>query len=65
FGESCIFLNVTMRVEALSNTVTLRHEFIKQLHKRYREEGIVIPFPTRSLRMQSEDLVPVRRGPSS
>ncbi|HDK25670.1 MAG TPA: mechanosensitive ion channel family protein, partial [Candidatus Atribacteria bacterium] len=25
------------------------HEFIKRLHKRYKEEGIEIPFPIRTV----------------
>ena len=65
FGESCIYVNVFMRAEAFSNTFALKHEFIKRLHRRYKDEGIVIPFPTRSLHMKRDDLMLFKRGPSS
>ena len=29
-----------------------RHLFVKKLHKRYQQEGIKIPFPTRDLYLQ-------------
>jgi len=32
----------------------LQHEFIKALHKRFKEEGIEIPFPIRTVQLQKE-----------
>ncbi len=42
------------------NGYLLKHEFVKRLHKRYREEGIVIPFPIRTLDMKKDDLLLLR-----
>jgi small-conductance mechanosensitive channel len=49
FGEHAIQLTVVMRVKEPTQEYLLTHEFIKELHKRYREEGIEIPFPTVTL----------------
>jgi small-conductance mechanosensitive channel len=65
FGDFCIYLNVILRADAFSSTFIIRHEFIKRLHKRYRDEGIVIPFPTRSLDIKREDLAFLRRDPQA
>jgi small-conductance mechanosensitive channel len=32
----------------------VRHEFMKRIHRRFREEGIVFPYPTRSLQMEED-----------
>jgi small-conductance mechanosensitive channel len=49
FGDSSITLTVIMRGAEVVDQHLLRHEFIKRLHERYRREGIVIPFPMRTL----------------
>lgn len=49
FGEFSIHFNVFLRVKEFFDQRLVRHEFIKRLHKRYREEGIEIPFPTRTM----------------
>jgi small-conductance mechanosensitive channel len=49
FGDSSIDLNVALHVNEYSRQFIIKHEFVKRLHKRYREEGIVIPFPIRTL----------------
>jgi small-conductance mechanosensitive channel len=49
FGDSAINFNVVLRIQEFTNQFLLRHEFIKRLHRRYREEGIEIPFPQRTL----------------
>ncbi|MFZ1946311.1 MAG: mechanosensitive ion channel family protein [bacterium] len=57
FGEFSVNFNVILRAEQFGDSYILRHEFIKRLHKRYREEGIVIPVPMRSLDFRREDLL--------
>jgi small-conductance mechanosensitive channel len=47
FGDFCIKFNVFLRINEFFDQRLVRHEFIKRLHKRYQEEGIEIPFPTR------------------
>lgn len=54
FGDSSITLTVIMRGAEVVDQYLLRHEFIKRLHERYRREGIVIPFPMRTLDLTPE-----------
>lgn len=49
FGESSIQLRAILRASEHTYQFSLRHAFIKNLIARYREEGIVIPYPTRTL----------------
>ncbi|MCP4706881.1 MAG: mechanosensitive ion channel family protein, partial [candidate division Zixibacteria bacterium] len=49
FGDSSINFYVNLRVLDFGKQFRVRHEFIKRLFKRYNEEGIVIPFPIRTL----------------
>ncbi len=49
FGESSLDFIITLKVSEFSTTALIKHEFIKRLHVRYRQEGIVIPFPVRTL----------------
>ena len=49
FGESSIDFNVLMHSSRFDHQFIIRHEFIKALTKRYREEGIEIPYPIRTV----------------
>ncbi|WP_306188920.1 mechanosensitive ion channel family protein [Streptomyces sp. MK5] len=53
FGESSIDFTVILGVGEFSDQYRIKHEFIKRLHRRYREEGIGIPFPQRTVTIQS------------
>lgn len=55
FGDFSINFTVVLRVREFADQYLIRHEFIKRLHKRYREEGIVIPFPIRRVYIQRVD----------
>ena len=57
FDSSSINFTVILRAEEFVSGYVLKHEFIKRLHRRYREEGIVIPFPIRTLDMKKDDLL--------
>ncbi len=50
FGDFSINFSVIMRAREFTDQFIIRHEFIKRLHKRYKEEGIIIPYPTRTLK---------------
>ena len=52
FAESAISLNVLLSASNYPSTITLRHEFIKALHARYRAEGLTIPFPQRTVEIK-------------
>jgi small-conductance mechanosensitive channel len=52
FRDSSIGFVTVLRVEEASYRAALKHAFMKQLHLRYRQEGIEIPFPTRTVLMK-------------
>ncbi len=49
FGESSIDFLAIMHVTKFTSQYLLKHEFIKEISKRYRAEGIDIPFPIRTI----------------
>ena len=49
FGQSSIDFSVIMRGGEFVDQFLIKHEFVKRLHARYEQEGIVIPFPIRTL----------------
>ena len=49
FNESSIDFNVVLHCSKFADQFKLKHEFIKALTKRYRQEGIEIPFPIRTV----------------
>lgn len=53
FAESSINFNVILRVETVTDQHLIRHHFIKKLHARYQQEKIIIPFPTRTVTMET------------
>jgi len=61
FGDSSINFYVNLRVEDYGKQFRVRHEFIKRLHKRYNEEGIVIPFPIRTLDIPKESNLVIKK----
>ncbi len=54
FQESRISFIVFLRVVEFLSQRYVKHEFIKRLHKRYREEGIEIPFPSRNVYLKEK-----------
>ena len=47
FGDSNITFVVVLRSKDAASQYLLQHEFIKRLHRRYRDEGIEISYPVR------------------
>lgn len=54
FADSSVNFNVILRAKEFGDQFILKHEFIKKLHKRYKEEGIEIPFPIRTIYMKNK-----------
>lgn len=52
FADFSINFTVILRVSEFVDQYLVTHEFIKALHKRYNQEGIVIPFPIRTVQME-------------
>jgi small-conductance mechanosensitive channel len=61
FDSSSINFSVIMRAHEFVDNYLMKHEFIKRLHARYNQEGIVIPWPIRTLDLPPEVLE--RLGP--
>jgi small-conductance mechanosensitive channel len=54
FSDSSINFTVMLRAKEYFNRFWVKSAFIKALHKRYAEEGIVIPYPIRALNTSQE-----------
>jgi len=55
FGTSSINFTLSMDVNEFSQQYVLRHEFIKRLYKRFKAEGIEIPYPATSVYIKKEN----------
>jgi small-conductance mechanosensitive channel len=53
FGDSSIDLKIFLRVKEYADQFLITSEFIKELHKRYNQENINIPFPIRTVYMKN------------
>lgn len=63
FDSSSINFTVMLRAKEYFNRFWVKSAFIKALHKRYAEEGIVIPYPIRAINTDQEStkiLTPVK-----
>ncbi|MBZ5543742.1 MAG: hypothetical protein LAO07_08695 [Acidobacteriia bacterium] len=49
FDSSSINFSFIMRAHEFVDNYLMKHEFVKRLHARYQQEGIVIPWPIRTL----------------
>ena len=54
FADSSIDMIIKMRVKDYASQSLVTHELIKQLHKRYSQENITLPFPTRTVLMNTK-----------
>ena len=54
FGEYSMNFTVVLKAKEFVNQYLLRHEFIKRLHKRYKKEGIKIPYPIKEIYVKKE-----------
>ncbi|WP_233267389.1 mechanosensitive ion channel family protein [Paraglaciecola sp. L3A3] len=64
FDNSSINLTVMLRAEEYFNRFFIRSAFIKALHKRYAQEGIIIPYPIRAVNLNQEGSDEVLRNKS-
>ena len=56
FGDFSINLEIRMFLPQLKGRGEYKSEFIKRLHKRFRKEGIEIPFPIRNVFLTRTDV---------
>jgi len=52
FEDSAIGFTVSCQVAEFANQYPVRHELRKRIFRRFREEGIPIPYPTRTVYLQ-------------
>ncbi|MDI1354980.1 MAG: mechanosensitive ion channel family protein [bacterium] len=52
FSDSSITLGITLRAAEFEQQFFVKHEFIKALHTKYKENGIVIPYPVTTVMMK-------------
>jgi len=57
FDASSINFSVIMRAKTFTDQYLITHEFIKRIHRRFDQEGIVIPFPIMALNNTQEGFV--------
>ena len=54
FGDSSINFWAVLHASVYTKQLKIKHEFIKEITRRYREENINIPFPIRTVVMPEE-----------
>jgi small-conductance mechanosensitive channel len=54
FADSSVNFTVILRAAEFVDQYLVKHEFIKRLHARFTQEGIVIPFPIRTIAQREE-----------
>ena len=54
FADFSVNFTVILRAREFTDQYLVKHEFIKRLHKRYAEEGIIIPYPIRAINYRQE-----------
>ncbi|GAA1589693.1 mechanosensitive ion channel family protein [Actinomadura kijaniata] len=59
FADSGIGFTVILRTSEFGDQFRIKHEFVKRLHRRFRAEGIEIPFPV--LRVMNDGVRPAAR----
>ncbi|MDX1920342.1 MAG: mechanosensitive ion channel family protein [Candidatus Caenarcaniphilales bacterium] len=64
FGDFAINFSVILRAKDYDSQFLIIHEFIKRLQKRYKQEGIIIPFPTRTIEVKAKDEKAVKNSES-
>jgi small-conductance mechanosensitive channel len=57
-GESSLGFTVNFTVAEFSNQFSVRNELKKRIFHRFRQEGIEIPFPTRTIYVEKSDTPP-------
>lgn len=55
FADSSVNFSVILRGQEFVDQYLIKHEFVKRLHARFNDEGIVIPFPIRTIAHRREE----------
>ncbi len=57
FADFSINFTVILRCQEFVDQYLIKHEFLKRLHRRYREEGIEIPYPIQTVHLKGQSTV--------
>jgi len=58
FGESALYFTVGFQVAEFAQQFGVRHELRKRIFRRFQEEGIRMPFPTRTVHLHEPESGP-------
>jgi len=58
FADFSINFTVILRAKKFVDRYLIKHEFVKRLQRRYKQEGIVIPYPITALNSSQENFLP-------
>jgi len=62
FAECSINFKVWLAAKDYMASLSVKHEFIKRLHARYLREGIIIPFPIRTIELPDSTVSKLREA---
>jgi small-conductance mechanosensitive channel len=65
FGDSSINFNLWLGANSYRSSLLVKHELVKRLHARYRAEGIVVPYPIRTLDLPAGIAAELRQLPQA
>ena len=54
FGPYSVNFSVGLRVTEFTFQYSVKHEFVKRLHNRFKQEGIEIPYPVTTVQLKKE-----------
>ncbi|MBI1976496.1 MAG: mechanosensitive ion channel family protein [Candidatus Omnitrophica bacterium] len=54
FADSSVNFTVILRGKEFVDQYLVKHEFIKRLHERFKKEGVIIPFPIRTVYLEQK-----------
>ncbi len=63
-GDYSIRFTVVMQAREVTDQYVIKHEFIKRLRARYREEGIAIPYPIQTVQLRETQTREAGAAPS-
>jgi small-conductance mechanosensitive channel len=64
FGDSALGFTLNYQVADFASQFGVRHELRKRIFRRFKEEGIQIPFPARAIYLHApESGEPAKPGP--
>ncbi|KZS40183.1 hypothetical protein AWE51_25120 [Aquimarina aggregata] len=61
FADSSINMKVWLATDLYENQFKMRHQFIQRLQKRFKEEGIIIPFPIRTIEITEDSIKKLKK----